>query len=533
MLLKHCCTASSEFHISRKSLSNCDTMKMFLVLIVRLVICLAVVTGALNEDTTEYTHFGFGVQHMRNRKSPLKLFLGGAVAGCENIEQHYFQDAIIDNFDGSDRLRKWEGDGQRYWLNKELWGGVGYPIFVFIGGEGEEACGRLAKDKSYMYTLARQHRALLVDVEHRFYGESYPTTDMSTENLRYLTSQQALADLARIITFIKKDLHTEESKVITVGGSYPGNLAAWFRLKYPSITLASIASSAPLTAKTNFYEYMEVVGDAMKYFSGQECFDKFEEAANKLAELANKDGGMKKLEKDFQLCSSISNEMDLAVFFSDVMGNVQGTVQYNNERSGVMNVSDICSVMLKPGNAYTNFVTLSEMYRTANNQKCQDSSFGDTLAYLSATAKDHTNNMRPWTFQTCNEFGYFQTADSTKQPFHALSALNIGFAKSLCFGAFNGWTRDPEVEFINELYGDTRIAGTNILFVAGTIDPWHALGVTNTTAKLPQDSEIPVYIEGTAHCNDLKFPSDSDPPSLTAARKIIAERVAFWLSSNK
>lgn len=39
------------------------------------------------------------------------------------------------------------------------------------------------------------------------------------------------------------------SKVITVGGSYPGNMAAWFKLKYPAISTGSIASSAPLTAK--------------------------------------------------------------------------------------------------------------------------------------------------------------------------------------------------------------------------------------------------------------------------------------------
>lgn len=506
---------------------------MFVYLLLALTVCLAAVATVTGQE--EYTNFGYGLQRLKNRKSPVKTLLGAsAVSGCENIEEHYYKDAIIDNFAGTDKLTKWQGPGQRYWLNKELWGGEGFPIFVFIGGEGEEACGRLAADKSFMYTLARQHRALMVDVEHRFYGESYPTTDMSTENLRFLTSQQALADLARIISFIKKDLRTEDSQVITVGGSYPGNLAAWFRLKYPSITLGSIASSAPLTAKTNFYEYMEVVGDALKYFGGQSCYDKFEEASNEIANLSSKgigSQGMLKLEKDFELCSSVTNELDLAVFFSDIVGNVQGTVQYNNERSGVMNVSDICSVMLNQNaDAYTNFVTLSKNYRAANGQKCEDASFSDTLAYMASAAKDHNNNMRPWTFQTCNEFGYFQTTDSDKQPFHALTAMNLGFAKAICFGAFDGWSRDPDVEFINELYGDVRIAATNVLFVAGTIDPWHALGVTNSTAKLPQDSEIPVYIEGTAHCNDLRFPSESDPPSLTAARKVIAERVALWLA---
>ena len=117
---------------------------------------------------------------------------------------------------------------------------------------------------------------MLVDLEHRFYGESFPYIDMSTASLQYLSADQAniyilnlynyvdicilfpqaLADLARFISFLKQDLTTLSSKVVTVGGSYPGNLAAWFRLKYPSVTVGSIASSAPVTAQTNFKVFL-------------------------------------------------------------------------------------------------------------------------------------------------------------------------------------------------------------------------------------------------------------------------------------
>lgn len=132
----------------------------------------------------------------------------------------------------------------------EFWAGPGAPVFVFIGGEGQESCSRLTS-RMYLWELAKEHNALLMNVEHRFYGQSYPTQDMSTSNLRYLSSQQGLADLARVITKVKADLGTEASTVVTVGGSYPGNMAAWFKLKYPAITAGSIASSAPLTAKVS------------------------------------------------------------------------------------------------------------------------------------------------------------------------------------------------------------------------------------------------------------------------------------------
>ena len=64
-----------------------------------------------------------------------------------------------------------------------------------------------------MYQLATTHKGLLVDVEHRFYGLSYPTQNSSLENLQYLSAEQGLADLARIIAFVKKSYNTESSKV--------------------------------------------------------------------------------------------------------------------------------------------------------------------------------------------------------------------------------------------------------------------------------------------------------------------------------
>jgi hypothetical protein len=224
-----------------------------------------------------------------------------------------------------------------------------------------------------------------------------------------------------------------------------------------------------------------------------------------------------------------------------MMGNVQGTIQYNNEHNGVMNVTDICATMtnglsstapIDSNAAYANFVALQAQYRAANGQTCEDASWADTVAYLSAPQKDSANNGRPWTYQTCNEFGYFQTTDSVNQPFHSWRWINLDFSRALCKAAFDGWLVDPQVDWINTAFGGLSIAGSEILFPSGTIDPWHALGVTNYTQQLlPSASEQALYIEGTAHCNDLYAPASSDPASLTNARSVVAEKVAEWLTA--
>ena len=61
------------------------------------------------------------------------------------------------------------------------------------------------------------------------------SSDMSDASLRYLNSEQALADLAAFRNAMTKKFNLTSSKWISFGGSYPGSLSAWFRLKYPHL----------------------------------------------------------------------------------------------------------------------------------------------------------------------------------------------------------------------------------------------------------------------------------------------------------
>jgi pimeloyl-ACP methyl ester carboxylesterase len=98
--------------------------------------------------------------------------------------------------------------------------------------------------------FAKKYRALCVMLEHRFYGKSHPTNDLSTENLIYLSSEQALADLANFRQFVHLKYNlTDSNRWVSFGGSYPGSLSAWFRLKYPHLVYAAVSSSAPSTYK--------------------------------------------------------------------------------------------------------------------------------------------------------------------------------------------------------------------------------------------------------------------------------------------
>jgi len=100
----------------------------------------------------------------------------------------------------------------------------------------------------------------------RYYGESQPTADVSLTSLKYLSSRQALADFAyfQLLMVGNRQYNISGSnKWVVLGGSYSGALAAWFRLLYPQLVVGAIATSAPVLAKVDFVEYVEVTAASL------------------------------------------------------------------------------------------------------------------------------------------------------------------------------------------------------------------------------------------------------------------------------
>ena len=109
-----------------------------------------------------------------------------------------------------------------------------------------------------MFDIAPQYGALLIFVEHRYYGSSFPFGSAeaaygNSTSLQYLTSEQAIADYVQFLDWFKSDPATlcqgqcgADLPVIGFGGSYGAMLAAWQRIKYPWSLQGAIAASAPI-----------------------------------------------------------------------------------------------------------------------------------------------------------------------------------------------------------------------------------------------------------------------------------------------
>ena len=125
-----------------------------------------------------------------------------------------------------------------------------------------------------------------------------------------------------------------DRKVVVVGGSYPGALSAWFRERYPHLTVASWSSSGVVYPIADFWKFDEQIYlSTIK--SGEHCprtiksvFKKVEDA------LLSADP----LEREAVILRmgaySTMNDGDFAFFFSDIFVE---SVQYGN-RTGLCNL---------------------------------------------------------------------------------------------------------------------------------------------------------------------------------------------------
>ena len=107
---------------------------------------------------------------------------------------------------------------------------------------GEYTC-TVPATRMFPFNVGASHNALLIVIEHRYYGESQPFNTWETKNFAYLSAEQALSDLAAFVRLYLREEREHPRQWVMIGGSYPGALSAWFRARYPEWAVASWSSS--------------------------------------------------------------------------------------------------------------------------------------------------------------------------------------------------------------------------------------------------------------------------------------------------
>lgn len=158
----------------------------------------------------------------------------------------------------------------RFWFDASHYKSGG-PVIVLQGGEtgGDDRLPYL--QKGLLAQLAKATNGIGVVLEHRYYGTSFPVPDLSIENLRFLTTQQALADeayFAQNIVFPgleDKNLTSYTTAYLGYGGSYAGAFNAFLRVLYPDVFWGTISSSGVTEAIYDYWAYYDPIAEHGKF----------------------------------------------------------------------------------------------------------------------------------------------------------------------------------------------------------------------------------------------------------------------------
>lgn len=275
----------------------------------------------------------------------------------------------------------------------------GGPIFIFCGGEWQISPGFISA--GLMFEMAQELNGTMFYTEHRYYGKSQPTSDTSSESLKFLTVEQALADLAHFIEKIKSSDALKHSGVILVGASYSATLATWARLKYPELVTGTWSSSAPLLAKMDFFEYNEIMTESIRIVGGEKCHRRFENAFKQLESLIKSadQNALDKVRKDFKLCELLLLNRDVPHFLYEMSDTVAGLVQ--SHRFG--DIERACRFMTVDAAELDDTAAFGAWVNSKSSKSCLNMNYADAVKkFTNVTWGSEANKqLRQWTWQVC------------------------------------------------------------------------------------------------------------------------------------
>ncbi|XP_031399093.1 lysosomal Pro-X carboxypeptidase-like isoform X2 [Punica granatum] len=422
---------------------------------------------------------------------------------------------------------------QRYLINRTYWGGPKHnsPIFVYTGNEGDIEW--FAQNTGFMFETAPHFKALLVFIEHRFYGKSIPfggnkdVAYSNTSTLGYLTSTQALADYATLITDLKKNLSALDSPVVVFGGSYGGMLAAWFRLKYPHIAIGALASSSPILNFddiTSPYSFSNIITRDFKSES-ENCYKVIRESWQQIEHTAKHQRGLDILRKSFRICKNYIDGDALqgwlrTAFVYTAMTDYPTPSNFLNPLPAYP-IKQMCKAIDDPTKGNDTFEKLhgaaNVYYNTSGDVSCFD---------LNDNSDPH--GLGGWSWQACTEMVMPMSGD-TKESIFPASEYAYANRLAYCKAVYNV---EPRPSWITTEFGGHNIEtvlkrfGSNVIFFNGLRDPWSGGGVLKNISK----SIIAIVAKEGAHHVDLRYSTREDPQWLQDVRKQEVHIISNWIS---
>ncbi|KAI5357330.1 putative peptidase S28, alpha/Beta hydrolase [Septoria linicola] len=500
-----------------------------------------------------YPHGGWGcAQHMPGGEPPKRDFYDNST--FKQLIDH--NNPSLGTFD------------QFFYYDTTYWK-PGGPVILFTPGEVNAT-----RYYSYLTTnrttgvLAEEIGAATIVLEHRYWGTSTPYTDLTTENMKYLTLENSIKDMTYFAREVKLpfdkhgDSNAKDVPWVTMGGSYSGALSAWTASVDPGTLWAYHASSAPVQAVSDYWGYFLPIQENMPKNCSKDVSLVIDHMDNILTtgsadeqhalkakfgmqDVEHNDDFMAALENGpwlwqgnqfytntgfFTWCDYIENAVNATTNIpgEDGVGvekALEGYAKWWKEEE----LPDFCSAYGYPE------------FNSTNNTLCFDTYNATSPLYTDTTLSNVVD--RQWVWMTCNEpFGYWQDGAPAGRPSIVSRLVDADYWIRQCGlyfppgpnGETYGIAAGRTEEQVNTYTGGWNIDNTTrLIYVNGESDPWRESGVSaelRPGGPLKSTKQIPVEIvPGGFHTSDLITMNGKVNDSVKQVQDRILKQLSDWV----
>lgn len=368
------------------------------------------------------------------------------------------------------------------------------PVMLEICGESDDC----STPTLMTLAAAKKFQAFILLVEHRYYGTSIPLPVGNPKNMRFLSTDQALKDLATVIQDLQRQL---VGPWIALGSSYSGNLAAYLRTLYPSLVVGAVAVSAPVKAQATWPEMDTFISQSLGPECGQDVklnLDKVEKYVHTLSA-----EGLRQFRSRIGL-KVTQSPAGITELSYDL---VRWLVSIGKR-------DEFCQSLSNDDGE--SFLRYFQWYASSEDGMNADS--------FSVEAPISQGAGRSWFYQTCSEYGYFQIhhPNSKTSP----SFLTPDFYKSYCKKYF-GIDSLPNADAFNSThYAKILSSGSNILFVNAQDDPWSMLSIT--PGNNANENLSTVMVKSGGHCQAANDFDQAGNAKGTAGTRVL-KAIQSWI----
>ncbi|KAH3755954.1 serine carboxypeptidase S28 family protein [Pelomyxa schiedti] len=404
---------------------------------------------------------------------------------------------------------------QRYYVVEDYWDAPDGPFVISVAGEAAQNSPDGIDDE--MGVVAQQNSGVVLTLEHRYFGESLPFTDLSTQHLYWLTVDQVLEDVASFIRYYQEIVNskynkTDRNKVVVMGGSYAGMLVSNLRLTYPDIIDVAWSSSGVVDAVFNFTDFDLAVAIGM----GQKCAQIMREMSTQIESFLGIPDGNSYVKKIFNATGMSDNDFMWMLSDAETL-----PIQYGH-------FHNLCDPMM---DAFDNGQDIVQAMADVCNSYFYPTYCGTVGPYLYSDQIMKQiiiapySGQRTWWWMVCNELSYAQTYPGQlgiRSP-----RITIDWHKEKCDTVFGTGVWPPDTDAFNAKYGGKNPKTTNVYYLNGSQDPWQWSAIRQSLSDSCPAWVMTGYDVG--HCRDLHLADPVNDPQDVLNARVAAENFVYTI----